>query len=53
MSSWYKVASDVLLLVLTAALTWEMWRAMGTWGDVVACRLWGWAWWFAREMRAM
>ena len=45
--------TDLLLLALTAALTWGMWRALGAWG--VAVDQWAWAWgmWIAREMRAM
>jgi hypothetical protein len=44
---------DMLLLALTAGLTWGLWRLMETWGAMGACWLWGWGWWLAREMRAM
>ena len=36
---------DVLLLVLTALLTWGMWRMMETWGAMGACWLWAWGMW--------
>jgi len=45
--------TDLLLLPLTAALSWGMWQLMATWGAMAACWLWGWGWWMARELRAM
>ena len=42
---------DLLLLALTAGMSWGMWRIMETWGALAAC--WLWAWWMARELRAM
>jgi hypothetical protein len=45
--------SDTLVLALTAALTWGMWRALGEWGDMGAAWVWAWGMWIAREMRAM
>jgi len=45
--------TDLLLLALTAALTWGLWRALGEWGEMGACWLWGWGWWVARMMRGV
>ena len=45
--------TDALLLALTAALTWGLWRALETWGARVEAGAWAWMWWVAREMRAM
>lgn len=44
---------DLLLLSLTAALTWGIWQLIETWGAMGACWLWGWGMWFARELRAI
>ena len=46
--------TDLLLLALTAALTWGLWRARGEWGVVVErwAWAWAWAWHVARLMRA-
>jgi len=43
--------TDLLLLALTAGMTWGMWRLMETWGDMAACWLWGWGMYVARMMR--
>ena len=45
--------TDLLLLALTAALTWGLWRALGEWGEMGACWLWAWGWWVARMMRGV
>jgi hypothetical protein len=44
--------TDLLLLALTAALTWFLWRLMVTWGPLGACWLWGWGWWVCKELGA-
>jgi hypothetical protein len=36
---------DALLLSLTAALTWGMWRALETWGVIVDQWAWAWGMW--------
>jgi len=43
--------SDALVLALTAALTWALWRGLGEWGDMATAWAWAWAWWAARMMR--
>ena len=43
--------NDSIVLALTGALTWGMWRLMETWGDMGAAWVWAWGWWIAREMR--
>lgn len=44
---------DVILLSLTALLTWFLWRALAEWGALGMA--WGAAWgmWITRELRAM
>jgi hypothetical protein len=42
---------DVLLLSLTAALTWGMWRALGEWGAMGMAWLWAGGMWVCRMMR--
>lgn len=42
---------DVVLLSLTAFLTWAMWRALETWGAGVEAWAWACAWWVTRLMR--
>ena len=45
--------TDLLLLALTAGMSWGMWRGLGEWGAGVEAWLWAWGIWIAREMRAM
>lgn len=44
---------DLLVLLLIAALTWGMWRALETWADGAMAWMWVWGMWIARELRAM
>jgi 4-amino-4-deoxy-L-arabinose transferase-like glycosyltransferase len=41
---------DMLLLALTAALSWGLWRLMETGGAMGACWLWGWGIWLCKEL---
>jgi len=36
---------DVLVLVLTALLTWGTWRALEEWGAMGMAWLWAWGMW--------
>ena len=42
---------DVLVLVLTALLTWGLWRLMEIWGALAVCWLWAWGMWIAAWAR--
>jgi len=44
--------TDLLLLALTAALSWGMWRAIERYEAGVGRWLWVWAMWVARMMRS-
>jgi hypothetical protein len=44
---------DMLLLSLTAALSWGLWRGMEAWGDMGMAWAVAWAWWMARTLREM
>ena len=43
--------TDLLLLALTGALTWGLWRALGEWGAMGMAWLWAGGMWIATLMR--
>jgi len=41
--------TDLLVLSLTAGVTWGLWQALGEWGVTIECWLWAWGVFIVRK----